>query len=150
MANLLGFRSMLADKAAADKGLPGVCLRCSTDLDIALARLINVDNRREDESDSQVTIRYVDENCDSISSPSFMSLNEELKRRLRVLQIRLMRSVHLPRHWLRPWRKPRPSISQKILMFLPISILLMCLWITPLGSGLVLSCSAVRHIFRSV
>ena len=78
MANLLGFRSMLADKAAADKGLPGVCLRCSTDLDIALARLINVDNRREDESDSQVTTRYVDEICDSISSPENAEVADKL------------------------------------------------------------------------
>lgn len=78
MANLAGFRQMLADVAAADKGLPQVNLRCRTDFDIDLARIINVDNRRDDESDAQVVQRYIDEICDAIASPE----NENIRKNL--------------------------------------------------------------------
>ena len=69
MADLTGFRQMLADRAEADKGLPKVCLKCTTDLDLALARLITVDSRSEDETDGQVAARYLDEICAELSKP---------------------------------------------------------------------------------
>jgi hypothetical protein len=70
---------MLADRAAADQGLPMVVLKCCTDFDIDLQRLINVDNRQEGESDSQVVTRYIDEICDSLTSPEFAGIAEKIQ-----------------------------------------------------------------------
>ena len=78
MADLTGFRQMLADRAEADKGLPKVCLKCTTDLDLALARLITVDSRKEDETDGQVTSRYLDEICEELAKPE----NEEVVKHI--------------------------------------------------------------------
>lgn len=69
MADLANFRQFLADKASSEGGLAQVCLKTSTDFDIDLARIVTVDNRQDEESDSQVASRYVDEICDSLAQP---------------------------------------------------------------------------------
>ena len=69
MADLANFRQYLADKAASEGGLAQVCLKTSTDFDIDLARIVTVDNRQDEETDSQVASRYVDEICDSLAQP---------------------------------------------------------------------------------
>lgn len=79
MADLTTFRTMLADRAAADKGLPHIVLKCCTDFDIDLQRLINVDNRQDGESDSQVVTRYIDEICDSLTSPEYAGIAEKIQ-----------------------------------------------------------------------
>ena len=78
MADLAGFRQMLADRAQSDKGLPHVCLKCSSDFDMELAKLISVDNRQEDESDGQVAGRYVDDICEEIAKPENKGIADKI------------------------------------------------------------------------
>lgn len=74
MANLINFKQYLADLAESRGGLPAVGFRGNTELEQLLSKLITVDNRKEDETNSQVTMRYVDEICEALSNPD----NEEI------------------------------------------------------------------------
>ena len=65
MANLVNFRTYMAN-LADQNGLPPICLCDSTDLSMALSKLITVDNRGADETNGQVTQRYIDEICASL------------------------------------------------------------------------------------
>lgn len=78
MADLTGFRQRLADRAEADKGLPPVNLKMTSDFDMDLAKLVTVDNRKDDETDAQVTQRYIDEICDQLAKPE----NEEIAKKV--------------------------------------------------------------------
>ena len=77
-ADLTGFKTMLADRAASDKGLPSIVLKGSTDFDMDMSKLITVDNRQDGESDSQLAGRYVDEICDALAKPE----NEGIVKKL--------------------------------------------------------------------
>lgn len=78
MASLTGFRQMIADRAEADKGLPQVNLRGCCDLDMALNRLVTVDNRGDDESDAQVASRYTDEIVETLNREENKEVAEKL------------------------------------------------------------------------
>ena len=78
MANLVNFKQMLADHASKGEGLPQVCLSGVCELTQLLDRLITVDNRKPEESDSQVTMRYVDEICEALGNPE----NEQIVKAL--------------------------------------------------------------------
>lgn len=66
-ANLAQFKILLA-KEASMNGLPSVVLKDSTDLGQAFARLVSLDNRKEGETDEQLTARYVEDFCGGITS----------------------------------------------------------------------------------
>lgn len=78
MADLTGFRQRIADRAEADKGLPPVTLKQTSDFDMSLAKLVTVDNRKDDESDSQVAQRYVDEICDQLGKEENKGIVEKV------------------------------------------------------------------------
>lgn len=83
MANLINFKQMLADVAEQRHGLPQICLKGTTELEQLLDKLVTVDNRKEDESDGQVTMRYIDELCEKLGDPD----NEDIVNALNTVVI---------------------------------------------------------------
>lgn len=65
MSNLANFKDLLANEAAT-KGLPNVVLSQTTDLGQAFDQVVTIDNRQDQETDAQVTARYVAEICDDL------------------------------------------------------------------------------------
>ena len=70
MANLAKFRSMLSAAAETNHGLPEVELKQSTDLGQSVARLVTLDNRHQGETDADLTGRYIDTFCNSLTLPT--------------------------------------------------------------------------------
>ena len=70
MANLAKFRSMLSAAAETNHGLPEVELKQSTDLGQSFARLVTLDNRHQGETDADLTGRYIDTFCNSLTLPT--------------------------------------------------------------------------------
>lgn len=118
MADLTSFRQLIADRASSDKGLPQVCLKCTTDFDIALSKLITVDNRQDGETDSQVASRYVDEICETLGKPE----NEEIVKKISTLVVAFkekisgaMGSLHEIREHARELAKELETVKNDIL-----------------------------------
>ena len=67
MANLQGFRAMLTDYVSSGARLPSVVLAQDNEFGQTFGRIVTVDNRQPNESDAQVTGRYIDEICASLA-----------------------------------------------------------------------------------
>jgi len=92
MANLVNFRTYMAN-IADQNGLPPVCLCDSTDLSMALSKLITVDNRGADETNSQVTQRYIDEICASLCKPENKEIADKLNAVVACFKEKLATSI---------------------------------------------------------
>lgn len=92
MANLVNFRTYMAN-IADQNGLPPVCLCDSTDLSMALSKLITVDNRGADETNGQVTQRYIDEICASLCKPENKEIADKLNAVVACFKDKLATSI---------------------------------------------------------
>lgn len=93
MADLQGFRTMLAERAESEKGLPHVCLRESSDFSMALARLVTVDNRNNEESDAQVTQRYLDEFCQSLGEEANKEVADSFNQAIEAFKTKISSAI---------------------------------------------------------
>ena len=92
MANLVNFRTYMAN-IADQNGLPPICLCDSTDLSMALSKLITVDNRGADETNGQVTQRYIDEICASLCKPENKEIADKLNAVVTCFKEKLATSI---------------------------------------------------------
>lgn len=92
MANLVNFRTYMAN-LADQNGLPPICLCDSTDLSMALSKLITVDNRGADETNGQVTQRYIDEICASLCKPENKEIADKLNAVVACFKEKLATSI---------------------------------------------------------
>ena len=78
---------------ADQNGLPPICLCDSTYLSMALSKLITVDNRGADETNGQVTQRYIDEICASLCKPENKEIADKLNAVVACFKDKLATSI---------------------------------------------------------